>query len=96
MMFDKHYVSDFVWLPASIQRSAPFTKIVLRAIKGLRDSFNYARLAHQANVVGKEQLSWNLAKKAIQSCPAILLSRSFIRTNVSLATRLRFHFKGYD
>jgi len=87
MMFDKHYVSDFVWLPASIQRSAPLTKIVLRYIKGLRDSLNYARWARQAQLVGKEQLSWDFAKKAVQSCPAILLSRSFIRTNVSLAAR---------
>jgi FMN phosphatase YigB (HAD superfamily) len=87
MMFDKHYVSDFVWLPASIQRSAPLTKIVLRYIKGLRDSLNYARWARQAYLRGKEQLSWDFAKKAVQSCPAILMSRSFIRTNVSLATR---------
>jgi FMN phosphatase YigB (HAD superfamily) len=96
MMFDKHYVSDFVWLPASIQRSAPLTKIVLRYIKGLRDSLNYAGFARQAYLAGKEQLSWDLVKKAVQSCPAILLSRSFIRTNVSLFARSRLSSKGYN
>lgn len=93
MMFDKHYVSDFIWLPASIQRSAPLTKIVLQYIKGLRDSLNYARWARQAHLVGKEQLSWDFARKAVQSCPAILLSRSFIRTNVSLAAHSKL-FRG--
>ncbi|HEY9297774.1 MAG TPA: hypothetical protein VIQ31_15685, partial [Phormidium sp.] len=47
----------------------------------------YARWTRQGHLVGKEQLSWDFAKKAVQSCPAILLSRSFIRTNVSLAKR---------
>ncbi|KAM3112600.1 HAD family hydrolase [Phormidesmis sp. 146-33] len=94
MMFDKHYVSNFVWLPASIQRSAPFAKVVLQIIKGLRDSLNYARSAQQAHLVGKEQLAWNLAKKAVQSCPAILLSRSFILTNISLVARLKFSSRG--
>ena len=95
MIFDKHYVSNFVWLPASIQRSAPLTKIVLRYIKGLRDSLNYARSARQAHLVGKEQLSWDFAKKAVRSCPAILLSRSFLRTNVSLFARSRLNSTGY-
>lgn len=90
MIFDKHYISDFVWLPASIERSAPLTRSVLRYIKGLRDSLNYARSARQAYLVGKDRLSWDFAKKAIQSCPAILLSRSFIGTNVSLILRSRF------
>jgi len=89
MIFDKYYISDFVWLPASIQRSAPVTRSVLRWIKGLRESLNYARSAQQAYLLGKEQLSWDFAKKAVQSCPAILLSRSFIRTNVSLIMRSR-------
>jgi FMN phosphatase YigB (HAD superfamily) len=87
MMFDKHYISDFVWLPASIKRSAPLTRSVLGYIKGLRESLNYARSAQQAYLVGKEQQSWDFAKKAVQSCPAILLSRSFIRTNFSLIMR---------
>lgn len=91
MMFDKHYVSALVWLPASIQRSAPLTKIVLQVIKGLRDSLIYAHSARQAQLVGKEQLSWDFVKKAVRSCPAILLSRSFIRTNVSLATRSKLY-----
>lgn len=90
MMFNKHYVSDFVWLPGSIQRSPPLTRSVLGYIKGLRDSLNYARSAQQAYLVGKEQLSWDFAKKAVQSCPVILLSRSFIRTNVSLVMRSKF------
>ena len=90
MMFDKHYISDFVWLPGSIQRSPPLTRSVLGYIRGLRDSLNYARSAQQAYLVGKEQLSWDFAKKAVQSCPVILLSRSFIRTNVSLVMRSKF------
>ena len=87
MIFDKHYVSDFVWLPASIKRSPPLTRSVLGYIKGLRDSLNYARSARQAYLAGKEQQSWDFAKKAVQSCPVILLSRSFICTNVSLVVR---------
>ncbi|MEZ2301884.1 MAG: HAD family hydrolase [Microcoleus sp.] len=93
MMFDKRYISDFVWLPGSIQRSPPLTRIVLGYIKGLRESLNYARSAQQAYLVGKEQLSWDFAKKAVQSCPAILLSRSFIRTNVSLIMRSNINAK---
>jgi FMN phosphatase YigB (HAD superfamily) len=91
MIFDKHYISDFVWLPASIKRSAPLTRIVLGYIKGLRDSLNYARSAQQAYLSGKDRLSGDFAKKAIQSSPAILLSRSFIRTNVLLIRRARLN-----
>lgn len=90
MIFDKHYISDFVWLPGSIQRSSPLTRSVLGYIKGLRDSLNYARSAEQAYLVGKEQLSWDFAKQAVRSSPVILLSRSFIRTNISLVMRSNF------
>ena len=94
MILDKHYVSDFVWLPASIRRSVPLTKIVLQVIKGLRDSLNYARRSQQAYLLGEEQIAWNSAKKAVQSCPVILLSRSFIRTNISLIVRSKLNSKG--
>lgn len=93
MIFDKHYISDFVWLPGSIQRSSPLTRSVLGYIKGLRDSLNYARSAEQAYLVGKEQLSWDFAKQAVRSSPVILLSRSFIRTNISLVMRSKISAK---
>lgn len=93
MIFDKHYISDFVWLPASIQRSSPLTRSVLGYIKGLRDSLNYARSAEQAYLVGKEQQSWDFAKQAVRSSPVILLSRSFIRTNISLVMRSKISAK---
>lgn len=94
MIFDKHYVSDFVWLPASMQRSAPLTRIVLGHIKGLRNSLTYARFARQAYLAGKDQQSWELAKQAIRFSPAILLSRSFLRTNVSLFARSKLNSQG--
>ncbi|MGL5061825.1 MAG: hypothetical protein ACRC62_17790, partial [Microcoleus sp.] len=93
MIFDRNYVSNFVWLPASIQRSLPLTKIVLRYIKGLRNSLNYARLSRQAFLAGKEQLAWDLSQQAIRSSPVILLSRSFLHTNLSLIVR-RFNSQG--
>ncbi len=93
MIFDKHYISDFVWLPGSIQRSSPLTRSVLGYIKGLRDSLNYARSAEQAYLVGKEQQSWDFAKQAVRSSPVILLSRSFIRTNISLVMRSKISAK---
>jgi hypothetical protein len=52
----------------------------------------YARWAREAYLAGKEQLSWDLTKKAVQSCPAILLSRSFIRTNLSLMAKSMIRF----
>ncbi|MBW4619773.1 MAG: hypothetical protein KME17_10510 [Cyanosarcina radialis HA8281-LM2] len=87
MLFDRRYVHGFAWLSASIQRSAPLTKLPLHYIKGWRSSFSYADLTHQAYLAGKDRQSWEFAKKAVKACPVILLSRQFIRTNFSLAVR---------
>ncbi len=87
MLVDQQYVHGFAWLPASIQRSSPLTRLPLLYIKRLRSSYTYAWLNQRAFKEGKHQQSWQFARKAIRAFPPILLSRSFIRTNFSLAAQ---------
>jgi predicted HAD superfamily hydrolase len=87
MLVDQQYVHGFAWLPASIQRSSPLTRLPLRYIKRLRSSYTYAWLNRRALKERKYQQSWAFAQKAVRAFPPILLSRSFIRTNFSLAAR---------
>jgi predicted HAD superfamily hydrolase len=94
MLIDRQYIHGFAWLPASIQRSSPLTRFPLRYIKRLRRSYTYASLNLRALKEGKHQQSWEFARKAIRAFPPILLSRSFIRTNFSLAARTMLKPKG--
>jgi FMN phosphatase YigB (HAD superfamily) len=87
MLVDQQYVHGFAWLPASIQRSSPLTRIPLGYIKRVRSSHTYAWLNWRAFKEGKHQQSWEFARKAIRAFPPILLSRRFIHTNFSLAAR---------
>jgi FMN phosphatase YigB (HAD superfamily) len=94
MLIDRQYIHGFAWLPASIQRSSPLTRFPLQYIKRLRSSYTYASLNLRALKEGKHQQSWEFARKAIRTFPPILLSRSFIRTNFSLATRTILRTRG--
>jgi hypothetical protein len=78
IILDSNYVHTFAWLPASIQISHPLTIMQLNYIKGRRESFSYANFAWQEFRKGNKQISQRLTIKALQSSPAILLSKRFI------------------
>ena len=95
MLTDWQYIHGFAWLAASIQRSAPLTRLLLRYVKGLRQSYVYATLGWNSFADGNNSQSWKMVKKAIKVFPPILLSRKFMLLNLSLAARSALKPKDY-
>jgi FMN phosphatase YigB (HAD superfamily) len=95
MIFGWQQVHGFAWLPASIHRSDPLTRIPLRYIKRKRYSFTYASFAWCEFSADNHQQAWTLSTKAIKSWPIILFSRRFIRMNLSLGRKSLLHSKNY-
>jgi FMN phosphatase YigB (HAD superfamily) len=95
MLFGWQQVHGFAWLPASIHRSDPLTRIPLRYIKRKRYSFTYASFAWCEFLADNHQQAWTLSTKAIKSWPIILFSRRFIQMNLSLGKKSLLHSKNY-
>jgi FMN phosphatase YigB (HAD superfamily) len=95
MLFGWQQVHGFAWLPASIHRSAPLTRIPLRYIKRKRYSFTYASFAWGEFLADNHQQAWTLSTKAIKSWPIILFSRRFIRMNLSLGSKSLLYSKNH-
>ncbi|GFE68206.1 hypothetical protein [Chroococcus sp. FPU101] len=93
MLFDWQYVHSFAWLPASIHRSHPLTRLPLRFIKRLRSSLTYAYFAWQEFEKENEQQARNLGFKALQANPIILLSKRFSRMGLFLTAKAILRLK---
>jgi predicted HAD superfamily hydrolase len=87
ILVNPKYIHSFAWLPASIQRSAFLTTLPLRYFKGLRRSYTYVWLSWRAFDANDHSYAWKMMRRAVQSFPLILGSRTFIRLTLSLAAR---------